>query len=57
MTWRELLEELKKMTPAQLEGVALYQDTNTGEDCLVNGIVPAGDYGASADQFFLDIEQ
>jgi hypothetical protein len=62
MTYRELLEKLNTLTPAQLEKDVLYQDTNNGEFYGLRAVRPGEDYGGaevglSEEQVLLDIVQ
>lgn len=59
MTYQQLLNQLKKLTPAQLEAEVRYQDTHDGEFYGVQGINTNGaDYDLPDDtQPILRIEQ
>ena len=62
MTYRQLLEKLNTLTPAQLDRDVLYQDTNDGEFHGLRDVRPGEDYGGdevglSKDQVLLDIVQ
>lgn len=62
MTYKELLEELQKLTPEQLDKDVLYQDTNTGEFNGLRAVRPGEEYGGgevglTEGQVLLDIVQ
>ena len=63
MTYRELLDKLHDLTPAQLDTEVLYQDTNDGEFYGIRGIHPGeedgyyAEVGLPADQVLLRIVQ
>jgi hypothetical protein len=59
MTYRELLDELRALSPEQLDTEIQYQDTNTGELMGVRGLGRMGDHSEdeSDDNPILDILQ
>lgn len=59
MTYQELLDRLKELSPEQLRAEVLYQDTNDGEYYGIEGINTNGaDYGFDDDsQPVLRIQQ